>query len=376
MLHPRKAINRLPKYYPPEEGRAGKLRLDFNENTVGCPPGVIQHLRRTLNPEWFSLYPEYEESRAILARYFGVSTKEMLITNGVDDAIKLICDVFVDPGDRLLIPTPTFAIYQFFQAVAGGKTDTVRYEYDGGLRLPVERLIGALRKRTRWIALANPNNPTGTLVPKADLRAILTGAPNVLVLVDEAYFDFSGETILGWIRKFPNLIVSRTFSKAFGLAGLRLGFLFANVRLADLLRRTHAVYAVNSVGTACAVEAIRHEADVRGYASMVRANRAEFLHTLDRLGLAYAPTAANFVFVRIGPRAVELGRRLRQKDILVRDWGHDARLKGYLRLTIGTARQMERLGAELKRHRRMLEPADGARSWRELIHYFPAKVFA
>lgn len=376
MLRPRKAIERLPKYYPPEEGRAGKLRLDFNENTVGCPPGVVRFLRRALNPEWFSLYPEYEKSRAVLARYFGVSAKEMLITNGVDDAIKLICDVFVDPGDRLLTPTPTFAIYQFFQAVAGGKTDLVRYNYGPGLRLPVDELLAAVGQRTRWIALANPNNPTGTLIPKSDLRSILRGARDALVLVDEAYFDFSGETILPWIRNFPNLIVSRTFSKAFGLAGLRLGFLFANARLAGLLRRAHAVYAVNAVGIACAVEAIRHENHIRKYANMVRGSRAEFCRTLDSMHIAYAPTAANFVFVRVGRRGPEIARRLRERDILVRDWSYDPRLRGYLRLTIGTAEQMQRLTRELKRHLPMMESADEARSWTDLVNYRPAKVFA
>ena len=135
MIRPRKAVERLQKYRPPLEGRAGKLRLDFNENTVGCAPGVVRALRRALNTDWLSRYPEYEEGRAVLAEYFGVSKDEMLISNGVDDAIKLICDTFVDPGDKLVVPAPTFPIYQFFQDVAGGRTALVRY--DEGLRLPV-----------------------------------------------------------------------------------------------------------------------------------------------------------------------------------------------------------------------------------------------
>src|SRR6266700_99934 len=167
MIRPRKAVERLQKYRPPLEGRAGMLRLDFNENTEGC---------------------------AVLAEYFGVSKDEMLISNGVDDAIKLICDTFVDPGDKLVVPAPTFPIYQFFQNVAGGRTALVRY--DEGLRLPVERILDVINSRTRWVALANPNNPTGTMIPKGDLRAILEAAPRTLVLVDEAYFDFSGSTVL------------------------------------------------------------------------------------------------------------------------------------------------------------------------------------
>ncbi len=375
MLRPRPLIERLPKYYPPEEGRAGKLRLDFNENTVGCPAGIVSFLRRTLRPEWFSLYPEYGRARRILARYFGVAPEEMLITNGVDDAIKLICDVFVEPGDVLVTPTPTFAIYQFFHAVAGGRTAVVRYDYDAGLRLDVGKMRAVLGRRPRWMALANPNNPTGTLIPKSDLRALLLAAPDTLVLVDEAYFDFSGQTILPWIRRYPNLVVSRTFSKAFGLAGLRLGFLFANARLAGWLRRAHAVYAVNSVAAACAVEAIRHDKEVRQYARQVRANREAFCRTLTEMGLAYAPSAANFVLVRVGARGPEIARRLRAQGILVRDWSHDRRLRGYLRVTVGTEAQMRRLARAWKPLLPVMEPGKGRAAWMDLIRHSPPAVW-
>src|SRR3989449_1495755 len=165
----------------------------------------------------------------------------MLISNGVDDAIKLICDTFVDPGDKLVVPAPTFPIYQFFQSVAGGRTALVRYDED--LRLPVERILDAINSRTRWVALANPNNPTGTMIPKGDLQVILEAAPRTLVLVDEAYFDFSGSTVLGWIRKYPNLAVSRTFSKAFGLAGVRLRVLFPPPWLPGLIGRPPPPFA-------------------------------------------------------------------------------------------------------------------------------------
>jgi len=374
MIRPRKAVERLQKYRPPLEGRAGKLRLDFNENTVGCAPGVVRALRRALNTDWLSRYPEYEEGRAVLAEYFGVSKDEMLISNGVDDAIKLICDTFVDPGDKLVVPAPTFPIYQFFQSVAGGRTALVRY--DEGLRLPVERILDAINSRTRWVALANPNNPTGTIIPKGDLRAILEAAPRTLVLVDEAYFDFSGSTVLSWIRKYPNLAVSRTFSKAFGLAGLRIGFIFAHRELAGLMRRTHAVFAVNSLAVACALEAIRHQDYVRHYAQMVQANRALLCRRLDRMGVTYAPSAANFVFIRVGSKAPEIARRLRQEDILVRDWSYDPHLKGYLRITIGTGAQTRRLIEEFERTQHLIETRDGARAWQDLMTYSPTGYFA
>jgi histidinol-phosphate aminotransferase len=369
MIRARKAIERLQEYCAPQEGRADKVRLDFNENTVGCPPGLARALRRAMRPDWFTVYPEYEQARRELARYFHVSPDELLITNGVDDAINLICDTFVEPGDVLVIPTPTFAIYRFFHEVAGGVVRLVRY--DEQLKLSPGRLLRAIGARARWVALANPNNPTGTLIPKADLKLILESVPQTLVLVDEAYFDFSGVTILPWIRRYPNLIVSRTFSKAFGLAALRLGFMFAHRDLARMMRRVHAVYAVNGVAICAAVEATRHEPYVHRYARMIVKNRNEFCRWLERLGIAHAPTAANFVLARVGPRAREIAARLRRHGVLVRDWSDEPCLTTYLRISVGTASQMRKLCTELARLHSLIETADGVAPWQELTRSSP-----
>jgi histidinol-phosphate aminotransferase len=374
MVRARPAIEKLERYRPPLEGRGGKLRLDFNENTVGCAPAVVRFLQRAVTADWLSRYPEYEEGRVRLARHFGVAPEEMLVSNGVDDALKLLCDTFVDPGDVLLSPAPTFPMYHFFQTVAGGEIEFVRY--DENLRLPIERVLRALRRRPRWVALANPNNPTGTLIPKNDLKRVLEAAPRTLVLVDEAYYDYSGETVLGWIRRYPNLVVARTFSKAFGLAGLRIGFVFANPKLIELMRRAQPVFAVNAMAVACAVEAIRHESYVRRYARAVRAQRAQLCRRLDSLGVAYAPSAANFVLVRIGPRAPEVAERLRRENILVRDWSYDPHLRGYLRITVGTRAQTRRLLHELGLLQHLMEKRDGPGAWRDLMTYSPTGYFA
>jgi histidinol-phosphate aminotransferase len=340
MIRARKEVEHLPQYHPPEEGRAGEIRLDFNENTVGCAPEVARALRRFLTPDLLSRYPEYEQGRARLAKYFGVRSDELLMTNGVDDSIKLLCDTFVQPGDKLVVPAPTFAMYEFFHGVAGGTI--VRVPHDDEFNLPIQDLLKAVKSRPRWMALANPNNPTGKLLPKNDLRAILKAGSNTLVLVDEAYFDFSGETILPWIRKYDNLVVARTFSKAFGLAALRIGFMLTNSKLAGMMRRAHAVFPVNSVAMAGSLFAIENEEYVRSYARTVRATREEFCRRLEKLGVRYLPSAANFVLVQLGSEALKIAARLRGERILVRDWGHDPCLNQYLRITIGTASQMRR----------------------------------
>ncbi len=367
MLRPRKAVERLKKYRPPLEGRGGKMRLDFNENSVGCAPEVVRALRRVLTAESLSRYPEYEESRTILARYFDVKPDEILLTNGTDDAIKMICDAFVDPGDVLLVPAPTFPVYQFFHDIAGGRV--VRVPCDETFHLDMGRFLAALNKKTRWIALANPNNPTGTTISKNDLTTLLRAAPGTLVLVDEAYFDFCGETVLPWIRKYPNLVVTRTFSKAFGLAALRMGCLFASPKLAETIHRAQNPFAVNSLALAGALEGIQHQDFVCRYADEVRANRAEFCRRLDSMGVPYVPSSANFVLTRVGDQAPEIARRLRDEGILVRDWSYDPHLLGYLRFTIGSTAQTRRLIEELERVEHLMDKGDGTRAWRNFVVY-------
>ena len=358
MIRPRKAVERLKKYRPPLEGRRGKMRLDFNENTVGCAPEVARALRGAINPEMLTRYPEYAEARRRLAKFFGVAPEEMLLANGTDDAINLICDAFVEPGDVLLVPAPTFPVYEFFHNVAGGKA--VRVRYDENFKLPVNDLLVAANRGARWLALANPNNPTGTTVPQTGLRKILREAPNTLVLVDEAYYDFCGETALTWIRKYPNLIVTRTFSKAFGLAALRMGLIFAHKETIDALHRAQNPFVVNSLALLAACVAIRHTRHVRRYVKEALRNRQTFCRWLERKGLAYVPSKANFVLTRVGERAPEIARRLRAQGILVRDWSYDPKLQGYLRFTIGSTAQTLRLTEELEKLQDLMEIQKGA----------------
>ncbi len=374
MVRPRKVVERLKKYRPPQEGRGSRLRLDFNENTVGCAPEVVRALRRALTPESLTRYPEYQASKETLAKYFGVATDEILLTNGTDDAIKLICDAFVDPDDALLIPTPTFPVYQFFHQVAGGRVVSVPCE--DGFQFPRRGLLEALRKRVRWMALANPNNPTGTQISKKDVAVLLQAAPGTLALVDEAYFDFSGETVLGWIRKYENLVVTRTFSKAFGLAALRMGCLFANAKLTENLNRAQNPFAVNALAVAAACEAIRHQERVRDYAEEIRANRAQFCRRLDALGVPYVPSAANFVLTRVGDNAPEITAKLRAEGILVRDWSYDPHLKGYVRFTIGSAAQTRRLIEALERMEHLLDSRRTGAAWKNFVAYSPTGWFA
>ena len=221
-LQPREAVQRMAAYHPPTAGRAGKLRLDFNENTVGCSPKVAEFLKTRISGEQLAIYPEYVEVKARLAAHFGVADNEMLLTNGTDEAIQVLINTFIETNADVIILQPSYAMYKFYAALAGAKILALPYR-DGSLAFPLEELLAAIKPQTRGILISNPNNPTGMAVKLDGIERILQRAPNAAVLIDEAYFEFCGITALPLIKNFPNLFISRTFSKAYGMAGMRLG---------------------------------------------------------------------------------------------------------------------------------------------------------
>ena len=332
----RAVVKRLAPYGAPEEGRAGKLRLDFNENTMGCSPAALRALRR-MTAEQLAIYPEYEAAYRRLSRHFAVRPAEMLFTNGVDDALRLLMDTFVEPGSAVLLPEPTFTMYRFYAEIAGARVVAERYDAD--MRFPLQAILRALRRSPRLLCLANPNNPTATLLAQPALARILDAAPRTLVLVDEAYYEFSGVTVLPWIRRRANLVVSRTFSKAVGLAGLRLGALFARADLTDAMRRACTPFPVNSAALVAAEAAMRDRRFLRRYVGQVKESRWHLAQGLERLGARVFPSAANFLLVDFGPGGGRLVRRLAKRNILLRDRGGEFGRDGFVRVTVGTPEQ-------------------------------------
>jgi histidinol-phosphate aminotransferase len=339
----RRAVLAMAPYGAPEEGRARKLRLDFNENTVGCSPAVLRALSR-MTAEQMAIYPEYQATTRRLARFFRVRPEEMHLTNGIDDALHLIADTFIEDGDSVLVAEPTFDMYRFFSELAGARVTSLRY--DDEMKFPVADVLRELRGSSpsipRVLFIANPNNPTGTLVQPEDLRRILRAASRTLVLVDEAYFDFSGLTILPWIRHYSNLLVARTFSKAAGLAALRLGCLFAKPEILSVMRRACTPYPVNTAALVAAEASIRDARFLRNYIREDLQSRALLQEGLTRLGARVYPSAANFVLVDFGPGAHRLVRALERKGILVRE-RKDFPREGFVRISAGTRADTRRL---------------------------------
>lgn len=343
----RKCVERMAWYHPPPEGRVGRLRLDMNENLVGPPPQALRSLAE-LSAEQISSYPEYRQAERKLARFFGVKGEELLATSGVDEALRLVCDGFAEAGRPVLVVEPTFAMYHFFADLVGARV--VQLRYDDQFRFPLEEVVRTLeRQRPRLFFLPNPNNPTGGLLRLPKLRRILDAARHTMVVVDEAYYEFSGVTATGWIRRRPNLIVTRTFSKAAGLAGLRLGCLMANAEVIAALARLRPPFSVNSAALAAALAVVRHPRAVRRYAREVIAARGELAQALKRMGVAVYPSAANFLLADFGPGGPALLEKLRRRGILLRDRRSDFGRVGWVRITIGTRAQTRQLIGELEK---------------------------
>ena len=339
MLKLREEIRTLAEYHPPLGNRDG-LRLDFNENTQGCSPRVLERLR-SLSVEDLARYPVREEGERIVAAHFGISPDELLLTNGTDEAIHLICETYIEPGQEAVIAVPTFAMFRIYAEAAGAKVIQVRT--DDTFRYPTEPALRSITEHTRLVAIANPNNPTGAFVSPADIEQIARSAPEAAILIDEAYFEFCGETMLRRWRDLPNVFVSRTFSKAYGLAGLRIGVLMGNREEMQWLRRASSPYNLNSVALASLPAALADKQYVAGYVQQTLEGRRELEAELIEWGVRFWPSRANFVLMYLGENCKPFIQKMRQRGILVRDRSSDYACKDCVRITVGIREHNERL---------------------------------
>jgi histidinol-phosphate aminotransferase len=335
----RKAILLRRTYEAPAEGRANKIRLDFNENTSGCSPAARRALAR-LTAKQIATYPEYEAATKKLARYFRVQPEELLLTNGGDDALRVFFDTFVEPQTDVLICEPTFPMYRYWAEIAGARIKVLRY--DKYMEFPLEDALRALRKKPRLFFLANPNNPTGTLVLSSDIRKLLHAATRTVVVLDEAYAEFSPESAVSWIRQYPHLFVARTFSKAEGMAALRLGAVIGRRDSLAYVRRAMPPYPVNLAALAAGVAAVEERKTIDRYVRDVKRLLAWFGSELERRGVRVYPSAANFLLADFGRPGQAFFKKLARHNILVRERSHDLG-PGYVRITIGTETELKKL---------------------------------
>ena len=343
-LKPRSAVAAMAPYSPPTGGRTGKLRLDFNENTVGCSPAVIEFLKVRLSAPDLAVYPEYTAAKQAIARYFRVSADQFVFTNGTDEAIQVFLNTYVDLGQEVLVLKPAYAMYRFYAELAGARLNEIDYPQPG-MEFPLQEVLDSISPDTRAVILSNPNNPTGTGISLLAIERILAHAKNAVVMIDEAYYEFCGVTALTEIERIPHLFVCRTFSKVFGMAGMRLGCLFSHPANIQYLHKAQSPYSVNSLAVLAATAAVEDTAYIENYVAEVLAARELLCVGFETLGIPYVPSSANFVLGHFGKRALEVRDRLRDQAILVRDRSYEA--AGCVRITVGTREQTRRLLAAL-----------------------------
>ena len=341
----REAILNRRTYEVPAEGRSEKLRLDFNENTAGCSPAVRRALAK-LTTKQLAMYPEYQAPTRRIARYFGVRTEALLLTNGGDDALRVFFDTFVQSGSSILICEPTFPMYRYYAEIYGARISVLRYGSE--MEFPLEGVIAALRRRPSVLFIANPNNPTGTLLQKEELRRILKAATHTAVVMDEAYAEFSGFTAMPWIWKYAQLFVAKTFSKVAGLAALRLGAVIACEESLALVRRAMPPFPVNLAALVAAEAALNDRETMQRYVNGVKRLRAWFAAELERFDVKTYPSAGNFLLANFGPSGPALFQKLERQGILLRERSKDIG-PGFVRITIGTQSEMQRLRKAIRK---------------------------
>ncbi len=307
------------------------IKLDANENPYGCSPRVQQALAKY--PD-INVYPDAEqgELRQLLSGYVGVDPEYIVAGNGSDQLIDLVIRLFVGPGDEVINCIPTFDIFRHRTQICGGTLVEVLRDED--FAVDVAAVKAAITKKTKIIPLATPNNPTGTIIPKQDILEIVeTGLP---VLVDEAYVEFSGETVTQLVSQYDNMMVLRTFSKWAGLAGLRIGYGIFPPKIASYLMKIKAPYNVNVAALVALRESLKDLDYLQNNVKAIIAERERLFAELKRLKfLKLFPAKANFIFCSVvNGNASEIQRKLQNKGILIRYFDLPL-LRNALRISVG-----------------------------------------
>ncbi len=327
--------------------RAGALRLHLNENTAGCSQAVIDAIAR-ISAEDVAVYPDYAMLSRECAAYLGVSEAQLVLTNGLDEGLLAVTvSAFrVMQGSHglpeAIVPSPAFEMYSVFVKAAGGRVVSVSPNPD--FAFPLRGVCEAISDRTRVIFLTNPNNPTGQLIPRDAIREIARCAPpEVTIVVDEAYYDFCGETFLGEHAAHPNVVIGRTFAKAHGLAGLRAGCLIGDAARLEAARNVVPPYSLSVFAVAGWRAALRDRAQLDWYRAQVSESRELIYAACDRLRLPYWKSAGNFVLINVARSGepAEIVQAFAERGILVRDRSRDPGCVGCIRITAGVVRHTE-----------------------------------
>ncbi|MDI6874259.1 histidinol-phosphate transaminase [Candidatus Solincola sp.] len=352
----REEVRDLPVYSPgksPEEvarelGVTDCVKMASNENPLGPSPLAMEAVREALSTA--HLYPDSAcvRLREALSDHLGVGTDRVLVTHGADEAFDLLAYAFLDRGDRVVVGDPTFSSYELAARTMGAEVVRVPLrEY----RQDVRAMLQAVNESTKMMILCSPLNPTGTTVSEAELEEALSGLPQeVLLVLDEAYLEYVDDPehpdSLRYFTADPRLVITRTFSKIYGLAGLRVGYALCSPPVREALERVKLPFNVNRLAQAAAEAALRDTEHLERSREMNRKGKLHLYRVLEECGFRYVPTQANFILVENGEHP-DLFMELLRRGIIVRD-GAALGIPGHVRITIGDEEQNRRLEAALR----------------------------
>ncbi len=344
---PGKPISELER----ELGITGIVKLASNENPLGTSPAAVAAMQEAIKT--IAIYPDgngFDLKDALVKRY-DVAHANVTLGNGSNDLLELAARAFLTVGDKVAYSDHAFAVYALASQAVGATGISVPAAAGYGHDLPA-MLKAATDNKVKMVFIANPNNPTGTYLGADELLAFLRGLPpEILVVLDEAYNEYLPEDrrydSVAWLKEFPNLIISRTFSKAYGLAGLRVGYALAHEQVTDMINRVRQPFNVNSVAQAAAVAALRDVSFVRKTFELNQRGMLQITEGLTRLGLEYIPSFGNFVAFRIG-NATAMYRRLLELGVIVRPIANYD-MPDWLRVSIGLESENAKFLAALEK---------------------------
>lgn len=334
-------LKHLYRTKPEKKSRRGYLRLDMNEGVPGLPGDFVKDILSEIDPEFLATYPEYKTLQEKVASHNNLKPENVILSNGSDAVIKYIFEAYVSPGDKVLLTEPTYAMFPVYCNMFNAEPIIV--EYDSNLAFPKEEFIKKISPDIKMAVVVNPNNPTGNSLERSELIAIIKRAANkrILIIVDEAYFYFYAESVIEKVKDFENLVVTRSFSKLFGLATARLGYAAACPTIIENLSKVRSTYDVNGLAVLFAEKILDNPEIIQNLIESANEGKKYLTQKLSEEGIEYKESCANFVLIKCYGRANEIITRLAEKNILVSGGFKLNFLKDYIRVTIGSKAVMK-----------------------------------
>lgn len=350
MIEPRDILKKITRAATNTEYRIGKvMRLDHNERTTPLPQKVLDEVWKTIKPEEVVAYPALESTYSKLAAFLGVPREQLLLTYGSDTGIRMVFDTYLDQGQEVVFLQPTYGMFAVYTDMFGGKKVPVGYDPD--FSLPVGRVLEKINPDTKLVIIADPNH-TGTVMAPGDIEAVIRKAAqfNCLVMVDEAYHHFYSGTVIPLIERYDNLVVARTFSKAFGIAPLRAGYLVSRPENIQNLIKVKLTHDITSVTAKFVEYLLDHPQVMRQCVRDIEEGKAVIERECVTFGAKMLSSVTNFVFVRLPPGvdAAKLVKDLEARDIWIKGPFSGSPVDGLIRITVGPPDQMAVLMRRMK----------------------------